>query len=194
MSTTTNGRPGASVWNVPNQITLARLILALVFFGLVPLGLYMPALIVFAVAAGTDWLDGYWARKYDQVTQLGRILDPFADKIIICGAFIFLVAEPDSGITSWLTVIVVGREMLVTTIRSFLEQQGADFSAQFIGKLKMVLQCAAVVLSILSLRYVVNGHPSWLVNIRDVCIWSAIICTVYSGVAYIFRAASMVRG
>ena len=182
------------MWNVPNQITLARLILAIVFFVLVPLGFYVTAFVVFAIAAGTDWLDGYWARKYDQVTQLGRILDPFVDKIIICGAFIFLVAEPESGIKSWMAVIVVGRELLVTAIRGYLEQQGADFSAQFIGKLKMVLQCAAVGLSILGLRYVENGQPSWLVIIRDVCIWSAIICTVYSGVAYTIRAASMIRG
>ena len=81
------------IFNVPNQITMLRLVLSVVVFVLVPLELYIPALIVFAVAAGTDWVDGYYARKYDQVTQLGRILDPFCDKIIICGSYILLSVQ-----------------------------------------------------------------------------------------------------
>ena len=92
---------------------------------------------MFVVAAGTDWLDGYWARKYGQVTNLGRILDPFVDKIIICGTFIFLAAVPDSGVQAWMAVVIVGRELLVTALRSYLEGEGADFSASMSGKLKM---------------------------------------------------------
>ncbi len=100
------------------------------------------------MAAGTDWLDGYWARKYGQVTTLGRILDPFVDKIIICGTFIFLAAVPDSGVAAWMAVVIVGRELLVTALRSYLEGEGADFSAIMSGKLKMVLQCVAVLVSL----------------------------------------------
>src|SRR4051794_37568673 len=111
-------------------------------------------MIVFVVAASTDWIDGWWARKYGQVTKLGRIFDPFVDKIIICGTFIFLAAEwPASGIAPWMAVVVMGREMLVTAIRGFIEQQGGDFSAQLMGKLKMVFQCVAVVASLLALRH-----------------------------------------
>ena len=89
-----------------------------------------------------------------QVTKLGRIFDPFVDKIIICGTFIFLAAEwPASGIAPWMAVVVMGREMLVTAIRSVIEQQGGDFSAQMAGKLKMVFQCVAVVASLLALRH-----------------------------------------
>ena len=181
-------------WNVPNAITSTRLVVAVVFFALIPLGLYWPALVTFLLAAGTDWLDGYWARKYNQITQLGRILDPFADKFIISGAFIFLVAHPDSGIRAWMAVLVVAREMLVTTIRSMMEQQGIDFSAVFAGKLKMVLQCVAVVLSLLGLEYLENGEPSWLGWSGDVSVGLAIVATIYSGAGYVIRSARLVRG
>src|SRR5262245_50411518 len=96
---------GASSWNVPNAITMTRLVLALVLFALMSAGssfLGIPAAIVFLLAATTDALDGYIARKYNLITVLGRILDPFADKIIICGAFIFLLPLPDSGVNAWM--------------------------------------------------------------------------------------------
>ena len=110
---------------------MLRLVLSIVVFVLVPLELYIPALIIFAVAAGTDWVDGYYARKYDQVTQLGRILDPFCDKIIICGSYILLSVQMRDiqaeslglsvQIAGWMAVVVVGRELLVTALRGFIE-------------------------------------------------------------------------
>ena len=113
------------------------------------------SLVVFLIAAGTDWVDGYWARKYGQITQLGRILDPFADKMIICGTFIFLAAAPQladgspaSGIAAWVAVLVMAREMIVTALRSFVEERGGDFSAKWAGKWKMVFQCAAAAFGI----------------------------------------------
>ncbi|MEZ6116939.1 MAG: CDP-diacylglycerol--glycerol-3-phosphate 3-phosphatidyltransferase [Pirellulaceae bacterium] len=119
--------------NLPNQITVARLIVSVIMFITIPLGWYWVSLILFVLAAGTDWLDGYIARKYNLVTQLGRILDPFADKLLICGVFIFLAAEANSSIAAWMAVIVVARELLITAIRSFLETHGADFSASMAG-------------------------------------------------------------
>ncbi len=80
--------------NLPNQITVIRLIVAMIVFLLIPLQFYGAALVAFCVAAGTDWLDGYLARKHNVITKLGRILDPFADKILICGVFILLVRFP----------------------------------------------------------------------------------------------------
>ncbi len=116
--------------NLPNQITIARLVVSLIVFVLIPLRYFQGAMLFFLIAALTDWLDGYLARKHGLVTQLGRILDPFADKILISGAFIFLAAEPGSQIAAWMAVVVVGRELLVTALRSFLEQQGAGFFGQ----------------------------------------------------------------
>jgi len=187
-----------AILNVPNVVTAIRFVLAIVVFVLIPLGQYLAALIVFVVAAGTDWLDGWWARKYGQVTKLGRMFDPFVDKIIICGAFTFLAAEPGSGILPWMAVVVMGREMLVTAIRSFIEQQGGDFSANLSGKLKMVLQCAAVVASLAALRHLRQNEadatapaalPVWLYWTLHVSVWLAVLSTIQSGLEYIVAAA-----
>ncbi len=183
------------VFNIPNQLTSIRLGLSIVLFILVARGYYLTGMWVFIVAAGTDWIDGYWARKYNQVTTLGRILDPFVDKIIICGTFIFLssLAKEGSEITPAMAVIVVGRELLVTALRSFLEQQGADFSATITGKLKMVLQCLAVALSLFRLSYGDAPTPGWLDLSLWAAVWSAVALTLISGVAYIFAAVRLFR-
>ena len=152
---------------------------------------------LFIVAAGTDWIDGFYARRYNQVTTLGRILDPFVDKIIICGTFIFLAAHDrdGSGLTPAMAVVVVGRELMVTALRSFLEQQGADFSATISGKLKMVLQCVAAPVSLFTLWHVKDGipQPAWLPPLLTISVWGAVLLTVLSGVAYVFAAIRLLR-
>jgi CDP-diacylglycerol--glycerol-3-phosphate 3-phosphatidyltransferase len=184
-----------TILNVPNVLTAIRFVLAIVVFVLIPLEQYLAATIVFVFAAGTDWIDGWWARKFQQVTKLGRIFDPFVDKIIICGTFIFLAAEHGSGILPWMAVVIMGREMLVTALRGFIEQQGGDFSAQMSGKLKMVFQCVAVVASLIALRhYQLAGTrsaelPGWLYWTLHVSVWLAVISTVWSGLEYIIAAA-----
>lgn len=182
-----------TVFNVPNQLTSIRLVLAIVLFCLIPYEHYLTAMWVFIVAAGTDWIDGFYARRYNQVTTLGRILDPFVDKIIICGTFISLAGIEGSGLTRWMAVIVVGRELLVTALRSFLEQQGADFSATLSGKLKMVLQCIAAAVSLYRLSYGAVAPPEWLSRTLVISVWSAVALTVVSGVAYVFAAIRLLR-
>ena len=98
MSEPAEPKPTNDVFNIPNQLTAARFVLSIVVFVLIPLQIYLAALIVFVVAASTDWIDGYYARKYGQVTKLGRMFDPFVDKIIICGTFIFWL--PNRGLAS----------------------------------------------------------------------------------------------
>jgi CDP-diacylglycerol--glycerol-3-phosphate 3-phosphatidyltransferase len=182
--------------NVPNVLTTARFVLSVVIFVLIPLGHYGAAMVVFAVAASTDWVDGWWARKYGQVTKVGRIFDPFVDKIIVCGTFIFLAAEwPASGVAPWMAVVIMGREMLVTALRGFIEQQGGDFSAQMSGKLKMVFQCLAAVISLYALRQVQSADsptaamPAWLFWSLHISVWLAVLSTIYSGLEYIVAAA-----
>ena len=189
-NTTSTIRP--KVFNVPNQLTLARLVLSLVVFGLIGFRSFVTATITFIIAASTDWIDGYYARKYGQVTKLGRILDPFVDKIIICGAFIFLVAEPLSGISAWMAVLVVAREILVTALRAYIEQGGGDFSANMSGKLKMVFQCIAVVASLVALSHS-DPRPAWLQWILVASVWTAVISTVYSGAVYVTAAIGTFR-
>ncbi|MBX3439122.1 MAG: CDP-diacylglycerol--glycerol-3-phosphate 3-phosphatidyltransferase [Planctomycetaceae bacterium] len=183
--------------NVPNLLTLSRLVLAIVLFVLIDLdGWWRLSAVVFLIAASTDFLDGYYARKYGQITVLGRILDPFVDKIIICGAFIFLLKYPLSGVTAWMVVIIVGREMFVTSLRAYLESQGRDFSAKWSGKIKMLLQCAAVPLSLLSLspEFAGSGESAELTEFRtfrDGVLWAMVLYTFYSGVEYTVRGFQM---
>lgn len=179
--------------NLPNLITLSRLGLAVILFWLIYVeGFWISAAILFVVAAATDAIDGYIARKYGQVTTLGRILDPFVDKIIVCGAFVFLLEKKaDSGVNSWMVMAVIGREMFVTGLRSFLEQAGKDFSAAFIGKAKMALQCVAITMSLLSLSPRV-GSPTFNFY-RDIVLWSAVAVTLYSGLSYASRGFQMLR-
>ncbi len=182
------------VVNVPNTLTFLRLILSIAVFVLMPFQYYLAALVVFVIAASTDWIDGWYARKYGEVTKVGRVFDPFVDKIIICGTFIFLAAEQGSGIVPWMAVVVMGRELLVTVMRSMIEQSGGDFSAGMAGKLKMVLQCIAAGASLFTLHYLdaqgaEHSLPPWLSWTLLISVWSAILLTIYSGVEYIFAAA-----
>jgi len=180
----------ASVYNVPNALTSIRFALAIAVMVLIPIGHYTTALVVFLIAASTDWMDGYWARKYGQVTKLGRIFDPFVDKIIICGTFIALVEVETSGVLSWMATIVVARELLVTSLRAMIEGAGGDFSAKQLGKWKMVLQCAAVVAILLCL---INPATAWLSTLSQFLLWFAILLTVYSGYDYTVAAARAMR-
>ncbi|MDB5336104.1 MAG: pgsA [Planctomycetaceae bacterium] len=182
--------------NAPNIITISRLVLSVVLFALISLwkgeSCGIAAAILFAIAVFTDAVDGYLARKYNLVTQLGRILDPFADKVIVLGTFIFLLERaPASGVNAAMVVIVLARELLVTGIRSFLEQHGKDFSANMVGKLKMVLQSVALIASLLSISTAFQWSGFLLT--RDILLWSAVIITVYSGWLYIQRAIQLLR-
>ena len=178
----------ASIYNVPNALTSLRFAMAIAVMVLIPIKQYTPALVVFAIAVSTDWMDGYWARKYGQVTKLGRIFDPFVDKIIICGTFIALVEIPESNVTSWMATIVVARELLVTSLRGIIEGLGGDFSASQLGKWKMVLQSAAVIAVLLAL---INPSVNALLLTSKVLLAAAILLTVYSGYDYTITAARL---
>lgn len=193
-------------------------------FVFLELGLYTAALVLFLIAAGTDWMDGWYARKYDQVTKLGRILDPFCDKILICGTYLLLAiamsnqSDPFAWyarITGWMAIVVVGRELLVTVIRSMVEGSGGDFSANMAGKLKMWFQCIAIVSCMLALIYnsaevdpaTVNESlvtatdakgstgviPVWIWYTMIVFIWLSLWSTVQSGWNYVQIAANLLN-
>lgn len=187
----------SGAFNLPNQLTSLRILLSVIMFGFLSFDFYMTGLILFVIAAGTDWFDGYFARKYNMVTTLGRILDPFADKVIICGAVIFLAASPKMqavpwGFRAWMAVVIVGRELLVTVLRGFLEQSGKDFSAKWVGKWKMLLQCFLVGGGLLLLSYQGDQlYPDWLWWFFVVSTWGAIVLTIYSGFIYVERAVRL---
>ena len=181
------------VWTVPNIISTARLFLALVLFVAIERELCQPALVLFLVAASTDWVDGWWARRFGQVSRLGRILDPLVDKVIVCGAFILLAArDGSSAILPWMAVVVVVRELVVTAVRAEMERTGHDFSAGLSGKLKMVLQCGAIALE-LFVRCA-PGASFGGIDLRQaagIVTWAAVVTTIYSGVEYLVSARGL---
>jgi CDP-diacylglycerol--glycerol-3-phosphate 3-phosphatidyltransferase len=154
--------------NVPNTLTILRIFLSIAVFLFIGLNVYDWSLFMFILAMLTDFLDGWWARRYGQVTVFGRIMDPFADKFLICSVFTCLVAIPDltfdkAGYPAWLmlqpwmVIVILGRELFVTSLRSFIEYEGGDFSAKWIGKWKMFFQCVAVIACLLYLA----GGAEW---------------------------------
>ena len=187
MATVTPRQP--PVVNLPNLLTASRLVLGLFLFWLIHVEQWIACIAVFAAAAVTDWLDGYLARKQGLTSTLGRNLDPLVDKVVICGAFTFLLAIRNSGVTPWMVTVVVARELIITSLRSFLENVGATFGADWLGKIKMVLQCAALFAIFVALQ-----APHEIVDwIRDGFIYAMIAATALSGLQYLWRAWMMVR-
>jgi CDP-diacylglycerol---glycerol-3-phosphate 3-phosphatidyltransferase len=193
----------ATVFNLPNQLTSLRLLASIVLFCFMECDFYLTSFVLFIVGAGTDWVDGYFARKYGQVTTLGRILDPFADKVIVCGTYIFLAANPimtatSFGLRAWMVVVIVGRELLVTALRSFIEERGGDFSAKWSGKIKMVLQCFAAGTCIfycyLAYDNPLKSGPQWCWLLLVISVWATVLSTVYSGLVYVCAAVKMLQG
>ncbi len=186
------------IWTVPNVISLARLVLAIILFAVIEdVGGELPlaALMLFVVAAATDWVDGWYARRFGQVSRLGRIFDPLVDKVIVCGTFVLLADRTGSALLPWMAVVIVVRELVVTAIRAEMERAGRDFSAGWSGKLKMVFQCVAIALELGSRTWpemTVSG-----VSIHQAAVgvaWLAVISTIWSGVEYCVAARPLLRG
>ena len=200
--------------NIPNLITTARLVLTgLVFLCLefaargafepesgriggvdqpVP-ALVWTAFVLFLIAAFSDFLDGYLARKWGMVTAFGRVADPFADKVLIAGALVTLLQfpavttkSPQTVLTTWYTVIVIAREFLVTAIRGVVEASGQPFPADRLGKYKMVTQCWTVG----ALLTMVAGTDFW-VWAAVLGFWVSLVLTVVSGANYVWKARTI---
>ena len=179
--------PRSDIWTIPNQLTLLRLGLCVVLFALIALERWWWCLGVFALAALTDWLDGWIARRWHMGSDLGRLLDPLVDKVLMTGVFIFLLprGQAEGWLTAWMVTVVVGREFLITGLRNWMESRGIPFGADWLGKLKMALQCAAAFALFLAL-----AMPSEaLALIRASLVWAMLAATVLSGAQYVVRAA-----
>ncbi len=185
------------VWTVPNLISLARLVLAIMLFAVVEEAVGeqpLVALVLFVIAAATDWVDGWYARRFHQVSRLGRIFDPLVDKVIVCGTFVLLADRTGSALLPWMAVVIVVRELVVTAIRAEMERAGRDFSAGWSGKLKMVFQCVAIGLELGSRVW--PGLATGGVTVHQAAAavaWLAVVTTIWSGVEYIVAARPLLR-
>ena len=206
-----SSQPRKDIWNVPNILTISRILFSLLVFLLFPFHFYLTCFVLFIVGAITDFLDGWWARKFHLVTQFGRIVDSFADKTLVCGSYIYLVANPDLhnlfppcegsscpfaniplGLPTWTVVVVILRELLVTMLRSLIEAGGGDFSAKWVGKWKATFQFINIPMGILILRYLnqTGAAPCWLKVGFLITLYAVVFLTLYSGWVYI-KAATM---
>ena len=188
-----------------NKVTSARFFLSLAYFVLLALvvtsddprtssllldigfGLFL--LVVFG-----DVLDGYLARKYGEVTHFGRIADPFVDKILVCGSFIFFLSiEPLRDVFhAWFVVVVLAREFLVQGIRSAAEASGIAFGATFWGKQKTFVQNVAVGTAICTASHL--AEVEWALMLTKILMWLALVSTVVSGAVYVVSARGLFRG
>ena len=209
--------PSNTRTKLPNALTLSRVGLAAAFFAVLSLrtGLHarsgppdlwlIAAAVIFILAALTDFLDGHLARRWGVVSTFGRIMDPFADKVLVLGAFVYLagpgfletvqidgrdVRLQVSGVAAWMAVAVIARELLVTSIRAVFESRGIDFSAGWAGKFKMVLQSLAIPLILLILALTEPTPGTLWRPLIDSLVWLTVLVTLWSGVPYIKRAAA----
>ncbi len=215
---------------LPNALTAGRVLMAVVFFVVLTLWRYDGsaasrggtdwwlnlAAALFIVAGLTDILDGHLARKWGAETAFGRIMDPFADKILVVGALVFL-AGPDfwvplprhtgfsgpgiqaSGVYPWMVVVIVGRELLVTSIRAVLEARGTRFGADWSGKIKMLCQSVCIPTCLITTA-VTNVVPvlaggveqaPWGRRTIDITVWITVAATALSAVPYVLRCVRL---
>ncbi len=190
--------------NLPNQITTTRFFLAIIFLVLLASfdckrlyeleWMINTCFVLFVVAAGTDALDGYLARKHNQVTSFGRVLDPFVDKILVVGGFIMLLGNNfqdadgvlTTGLQAWMIVVIVGRELLVSGLRGFSEAQGKAYAANWLGKIKMILQCVTMGWILASLGWL--RDVVWVQFGRPFMIWLTVFFTAASVITYLMAS------
>ena len=173
--------------NLPNKLTMSRVILIPVFIvvlmtGLIadPLNRYIGTLI-FCVASFTDYLDGHIARKYNLVTNFGKFMDPLADKLLVSSALICMI---EMGILpAWIVIIIISREFIITGFRLIAAEGGLVIAASWWGKIKTVTQMIMIILLLLGVQGI----------IATILIFLATLFTVISGVDYIVKNISILR-
>ncbi len=168
--------------NLANKITIARILLVPIFMvfllAKIPYGVTI-ASIIFIVAALTDSLDGYIARSRNQVTKLGKFMDPLADKLLVTAALVSLVQM--DKLAAWVVVVIISRELVVSVFRAIAASEGIVIAASPWGKGKTITQIVAIV------TLLFNNYPFRLYNIPfdTISVWVAVILTVISGYDYI---------
>jgi CDP-diacylglycerol--glycerol-3-phosphate 3-phosphatidyltransferase len=176
-------------WNLSNKLTLFRI-------GAIPLValllLFFPerwpslvAAFIFMLAAISDGLDGYLARRGNMVSTVGKLLDPLADKLLVCTILIMLI--PLGRVSAWIVAMIIGREMVVTTLRGVAAAGGVVIAASRLGKLKAFVQLMAT-------NFLILHYPYFSLDIHligTILIWIALVLTVWSGVDHIVRYRKM---
>jgi len=192
--------------NLPNSITVCRLVLTAIFVGgtvLVSTVGHWIALVAFVIAAISDWFDGYFARKLGMVTPLGKLLDPVADKVLVCSAFVYLSSMRLCPV--WITVLILAREFLITGLRQIAIEAGQVLPADNLGKWKTGMQLAYCITCLV--WFAVEKHAShnplfWLLHflsnpeawLMPIFLWLALALTLISGWNYMWANRALLTG
>jgi CDP-diacylglycerol--glycerol-3-phosphate 3-phosphatidyltransferase len=185
--------------NLPNRLTVGRLFLCVLFVAALELDKAWAgktALVIFVVASITDWLDGHLARKWGMITDLGKLLDPLADKILISAAFIGFVEHALAP--GWIVTCIVSREFLITGLRMLAAAKGVVLAAEKAGKHKTVSQMVTAVFALVLLAFpndLFGLDPVWLEDtfLRPM-LWFTLFITLYSGGSYFYKNWSILFG
>lgn len=170
--------------SVPNILTLCRistvpLLVALLSFP-TPLNRAL-ATVLFILASVTDYFDGYLARRYEVISSVGKLLDPMADKLLVMAALIMIVACPEGEVPAWMVVIILGREIMITSLRGVASAQGVVIEAEELGKYKTILQIFAIVGLCMHYTYLsIDFHFGGMYFL-----WASLILSIWSAIDYL---------
>lgn len=167
--------------NLPNKITMFRIVMIPVFIILLMNGYFYWSAAVFVIASLSDALDGHIARKYNLISNFGKIMDPLADKLLVTAALICLVEL--SEIPAWMVIVILAREFAITALRTVAASEGVVIAAAKSGKLKTITQMVAII-SILIKNY---PFKMWGIPFDRYALWAAVAMTIISGLDYIIK-------
>ncbi len=179
--------------NLPNKLTVGRVIAVPFFIALYMMGYNLAAFVVFILASFTDLLDGKIARKYNLVTNFGKIMDPLADKILVYSAFCLMV---ENGIVpGWMLIVILTREFVVAGMRTVAASEGIVIAAGMSGKIKTVLQMVAVpLLLLIGISYTpIAGIMKYVELAAYLFLWASLFMTVFSGIEYVSKNKDIFR-
>jgi len=180
--------------NLPNRLTVGRLILTGFFVAFLSTSTHwgdVVALLLFIIASLTDWLDGHLARKLNQMTNFGKLMDPLADKVLVASALVCLI--PLGALPAWAVIIIITREFLITGLRQLAAGQGQILPADPLGKHKTAWQLITILffLTLLAAGDIFGDESRWLkflwVHVGPFLIGITIVLTIYSGLAYLWK-------
>jgi CDP-diacylglycerol--glycerol-3-phosphate 3-phosphatidyltransferase/cardiolipin synthase len=178
--------------NLPNMLTMLRVLMIPVFIVLLMRGHALAAAVIFAIASLTDALDGYLARKYDLISNFGKLMDPLADKLLVVSAFACFTEL--GSVPAWVLIVILAREFTITGLRSVAAAEGVVIAAGVSGKLKTVFQMLAVLaLLLMDLPFRVSGiyYPNIGRPFATALLFVAVALTIYSGVEYIVKSRNL---
>jgi CDP-diacylglycerol---glycerol-3-phosphate 3-phosphatidyltransferase len=191
--------------NLPNKLTVSRFALTgaflIAFFSNCPYNETV-ALILFCLGGLTDWMDGEIARRRNLITNFGILMDPLADKILVCSAFIAFVERRETGIEAWMVIVIVGRELAITGLRLLAASQNRVLAAESFGKHKTISQITTVIAVLVAMSctqwgafgelflFRIGDRP-WVATFVEIVKYLAVSLTILSGGIYLWRNRAM---